>query len=199
MPRPAAVRYTAGVIDTLHSSPYAVLTLIAAPAVLTNASSVLALGTSNRFARAVDRQRQLSVLLEKGEALIEGEGELRLRQLRRTEVRGLLLLRALTSFYTSLGAFAAAALLSLLGAIVGARVAGLGTAAGVVAIASGLAGVGGLVYGCVVLVRETRVALESLREEAEFTHRKFAHLHPESAAAAGLPPAGSGAAAAATS
>ena len=45
-------------------TPYAALTLIVAPAILTNASSVLALGTSNRFARAVDRQWQLSDLLE---------------------------------------------------------------------------------------------------------------------------------------
>ena len=178
-------------IDTLHSSPYAALTLIAAPAVLTNASSVLALGTSNRFARAVDRQRQLSVLLEKrDEAMEPGEGELRLRQLRRTEVRGQLLLRALTSFYLSLGSFAAASLLALVGAIVGAEVAAVfGTAAGLLAVGVGLAGVGGLVFGCVLLVRETRVALESLREEADFTHRKFAHLHPQTAAAAGsFPP-----------
>src|SRR5262244_1821468 len=38
-------------------NPFAVLTLIAAPAVFTNASSVLALGTGNRLARVVDRTR----------------------------------------------------------------------------------------------------------------------------------------------
>ena len=40
------------------SNPFAILTLIAAPAVLTNAASLLALGTSNRFARNIDRSRQ---------------------------------------------------------------------------------------------------------------------------------------------
>jgi branched-subunit amino acid transport protein len=42
---------------SLANSPFAVLTAIVAPAILTNASSVLALGTSNRFARVVDRTR----------------------------------------------------------------------------------------------------------------------------------------------
>lgn len=36
-------------------SPFQILTLIVAPAVLTNSSAVLSLSTSNRFARAVDR------------------------------------------------------------------------------------------------------------------------------------------------
>jgi hypothetical protein len=39
------------------ATPFAVLTAVVAPAILTNASSVLALGTSNRLARVVDRTR----------------------------------------------------------------------------------------------------------------------------------------------
>ena len=46
-------------ITPVADSPFAVLTLIAAPAVFTNASSVLALGTGNRLARVVDRTRAL--------------------------------------------------------------------------------------------------------------------------------------------
>src|SRR5712692_7320698 len=41
-------------------NPLAVLTLIGAPAVFTNASSVLVLGTGNRLARVVDRTRYLA-------------------------------------------------------------------------------------------------------------------------------------------
>ena len=41
----------------LANSPFAVLTAIVAPAILTNASSVLALGTSNRLRQVVDRTR----------------------------------------------------------------------------------------------------------------------------------------------
>jgi len=36
---------------TVSDSPFAVLTAVVAPAVLTNASSVLCLGTGNRLAR----------------------------------------------------------------------------------------------------------------------------------------------------
>ena len=44
----------------LAQNPFALLSLIAAPAVLTNAASVLALSTSNRFLRASERMRALS-------------------------------------------------------------------------------------------------------------------------------------------
>ncbi len=46
-------------------NPFAALSLIAAPAVLTNASSLLILSTSNRLARAVDRARQMTTELER--------------------------------------------------------------------------------------------------------------------------------------
>ena len=43
----------------LAESPFAALTIVVAPAILTNASSVLCLGTGNRIARVVDRTRAL--------------------------------------------------------------------------------------------------------------------------------------------
>jgi hypothetical protein len=43
--------------SSLVANPFAALTAVAGPAVLTNACSVLALGTSNRLARVVDRTR----------------------------------------------------------------------------------------------------------------------------------------------
>jgi hypothetical protein len=167
-------------VDGATANPFAVLTLIAAPAVLTNASSVLALGTSNRFARAVDRQRQLSKLLETESAKMDAEElAVRRRQLRISERRGLMLITALTRFYTSLGAFAASALVSLVGAVVvpiGYRsiqvvVTGLALVAGVI-------GVGGLVFGCVLLIRETRLTVESLREEAILSLRLSKERNP---------------------
>jgi len=156
-------------IQSLTDSPFAALSLIVAPAMLTNASSLLALGTSNRFARAVDRQRQLSALLEKdGENMTPAEGDLRLRQLRRTEIRGQLLLRTLTSFYLSLGAFAAASFLSLIGAVI-SPLPIPSIIIAVLAMVAGLTCIVGLVTGSVRVVRETRLALESLEEEAAFT------------------------------
>jgi hypothetical protein len=41
------------------TNPFAVLSLIVAPAILTNASCVLVMSTSNRLARVVDRARNL--------------------------------------------------------------------------------------------------------------------------------------------
>ena len=51
-------------MNPFELNPFGLLTFIVAPAILTNASSVMALGTSNRFARTVDRVRKLSALLE---------------------------------------------------------------------------------------------------------------------------------------
>lgn len=169
-----------GLMEGLHENPFAALSLIAAPAVLTNASSLLALGTSNRFARAVDRQRQLSALLEGDkDGADEQTGALRLRQLHRSERRGQLLLGALTSFYVSLGAFAAASLVSLLGAvIVPAGFGVLSAAIRVTALAIGVVGLGGLVSGCTSLVRETRITLAALREEAAFSAERFHAKYP---------------------
>jgi hypothetical protein len=53
------VQYTA-----IAGNPFAVLTAVVAPAILTNASSVLALGTSNRLARVVDRTRIVAAELD---------------------------------------------------------------------------------------------------------------------------------------
>jgi hypothetical protein len=148
-------------------NPFAVLSLIVAPAILTNASSVLALSTSNRLARAVDRARELSKQLEEAGDLAAPEAVRRLRELSVTEQRTLMLLAALRSFYVALGSFASAALVSLLGAVmvpmgIGAPVQVLevsGVVAGVLAVSA-------LVYGSVVLVRETRIVVQVLQERA---------------------------------
>ena len=41
--------------SALTADPFSILTVVVAPAVLTNASFVLALGTNNRLARVADR------------------------------------------------------------------------------------------------------------------------------------------------
>ena len=70
-----------------------VLTLIAAPAVFTNASSVLALGTGNRLARVVDRTRTLVKDLH-GPEINPATRTLWVSHLGRLEKRGALLVRA---------------------------------------------------------------------------------------------------------
>jgi hypothetical protein len=63
------------------SNPFAILTFISAPAVLTNASCVLLFGTGNRYGRAIDRTHELSHTVEKGAILEETELWLRIRQM----------------------------------------------------------------------------------------------------------------------
>ncbi len=156
-------------MDGLEANPFGILTFIVAPAILTNASSVMALGTSNRFARAIDRARALSAQVEGKENDPDPEIALHITQLRYAERRALLLVRALTAFYLSLGAFAAASLVSLLGAVFFvAHQELLRQVTLAVALCAGVVGVGGLVSGSGLLVWETRMALRILREETGF-------------------------------
>ena len=158
----------------LSDNPFTVLSLVAAPAVLTNASSVLALGTSNRFARAIDRARALSVLLEKKEAAADPLTIMQVRQLNRIERRSLILLHALRAFYLALGSFAAAALVSILGAMLASSAHHLIFLLTLwLALATGTVGVGGLVFGCALLVAETRLAVQNVSEESAFIRDKY--------------------------
>ena len=153
---------------TLEGNPFAILTFIAAPAILTNASSLLALGTSNRFARNVDRLRIIIKLLDAEKGLPASP----LVQLYRDQIgqyqrRGGLLVRALSSLYFSIGCFAGGSLMSLLGAILAStNHPNLLWPVLVLALLAGVAGLSGLVVGCSLLVRETRLAVLTISEEA---------------------------------
>jgi hypothetical protein len=155
----------------IAENPFAVLTLIAAPSVFTNASSVLALGTSNRLARVVDRTRYLARELHASSTHDETT-DLWVVHLGRLEKRGALLYLAMSFFYGAIGAFAAASLISILGAVLASTtyrlpfeaIAGIGFVAGTI-------GFIGLVVGCSFLVRETRLALRAMSDEAELAKR----------------------------
>ena len=155
-------------MDPLSFSPLGLLTFIAAPAMLTNASSITTLGTGNRFARAIDRARTLSALVQASGDAETSETLMHRRQLTYAERRALILVRALTAFYVSVGSFGAASLISLLGAVfvvVGSDFAHRLCLS--IALFSGIMGVGGLVIGSSLLVWETRMALYILTEETE--------------------------------
>lgn len=146
-------------------NPFAALSLIVAPAILTNASSVLIMSTSNRLARAVDRARELSKQLEAASDYSSPESSRRLRELQAAETRALLLLRGLRSFYVALGSFALAALISLLGAVLVPLKMGITVPLlEISGVVSGLAAVGALVNGSFLLLRETRIAVQILSE-----------------------------------
>ena len=154
-------------MDTVGGNPFAVLTAVVAPAILTNACSVLALGTSNRLARVVDRTRvvarELAALGPSDSHYPNWEA-----QLDGLQVRTRLLVKALRAIYGSLGLFATAALVSVVGSIVtyyGPGImfeltAGLALLAGAVAVL-------GLASGCFLMVQETRLAVQNLAEEAK--------------------------------
>jgi hypothetical protein len=150
-------------------NPFAALTTVVAPAILTNASSVLCLGTANRLARVVDRTHVVSAELA-GVAPTAKSYVVRRRQLEALRARWTLVLRALKLFYMSLGSFAAATLISLFGAVFASSgqhlpfpfIAFFG-------LVSGTLGVAGLVFGCSILVQETRLSLQNLEEETRLT------------------------------
>ncbi|HEY3332156.1 MAG TPA: DUF2721 domain-containing protein [Capsulimonadaceae bacterium] len=168
-------------IPDMSSNAFTMLTFIAAPAVLTNAASVLALGTSNRFARAVDRARTLAQQLT--QKAMEHEPDayaILVRQFDRVQARTILLVRALKCFYSALGSFAAAALVSLIGAGLALSTHHwLYTGAVTVALAAGVYGVSAMVWGSSLLVRDTQLAVVNLSEEGELVRAQMRQMREE--------------------
>src|SRR4029453_15544243 len=109
----------------LSSNPFALLSLIAAPAVLTNAASVLVMSTTNRFLRASERMRALAVRGEE-KKLPPGLRALVRAQVDRTERQAVLLLGALRAAYTAIGSFGTPGPISLLRAGMAATTLPLG-------------------------------------------------------------------------
>src|SRR5260370_21010409 len=148
------------------NDPFAALSIVVAPAIVTSVASVLCLGTANRLARVVDRTRvvsaQLAHLAPKAETIVTSR-----RQLEELRVRWNLVLRALICFYMSLGSFAAAALISLVGSSFTATAVRLPfNFMAILGLLSGTVGVGGLVFGCPIMRQATRLALEKIAEES---------------------------------
>ena len=155
-------------------SPFAALTFVAAPALLTNASSVLALSTINRMLRTRDHMTEL---LKKSEAGVQSQAAAvrLLEMVNRVESQAALLLRALHAIYLGLGAFASATLITLLGAGTAVLLGELWLRLmGWVGIALGMAGVGCLVIGCANLFYATRISLINIREEGAAIREQLA-------------------------
>jgi len=151
--------------DVITQNPFAILSLIAAPAVLTNATSVLALSTSNRFLRAGERLRAVTQEYEK--ATLPEDRNWRLVHIGRIEEQALLLLHALRRVYVALGSFVSASLVSILGAAFAARqVHPLDFMMMVLALMIGFVGALALVWGCVNLFRATKLSMLNISEEA---------------------------------
>jgi threonine/homoserine/homoserine lactone efflux protein len=144
------------------------LSAMITPAVLISACGTLIFSTATRLGRIVDRVRELSRMGEELSAggvrdFPEERFEELQRQLSSHAQRGRLIQASLTSFYVALGIFVATTISIGLTAF----------APRVQWLPSGL-GIGGtivLFYGCVLLIRETRLAITSVRSEMDFVLR----------------------------
>jgi Protein of unknown function (DUF2721) len=147
----------------IAADPFSILTVVVAPAVLTNASSVLALGTNNRLARVADRAHALTAQLVGNKDHVGSAAELGMLQ-----TRAQLLLRALRWFYLGLGLFASSALISIAGSIVVyyGWPSSFQIAAGI-GVVFGTSAVVALVCGCIMMIRETQLAVEGLAYDAK--------------------------------
>jgi hypothetical protein len=148
----------------MQNNPFSAMTFIVAPAILTNAMSVLALGSGNRLARAVDRFRETQKEIERAGGTVDPA---RARRLERLRNRARCLLGAMQAFFRALGSFAGTTLVAVLGtALSGLGYARLSSAAALLGLAVGTFGLLNLLWGCVLVVRDTRLAVAGLDEEA---------------------------------
>ena len=145
----------------------AILTAMITPAVLISACGALIFSTSTRLGRVVDRVRMLS---EKFEALaahpdqdemFEERRALIFTQLDRQTSRARLIQRAMTAFYTALGVFVSS---SVAIAVVSAAARNFTW----IAVVLGLLGSMFMLYGSVLLIVESRMALASIMSEMDF-------------------------------
>jgi len=162
------------------NSPFVFLTFLAAPAILTNASTLLALGTSNRLARASDRARAAAAGIVGAQDLNDPIVRMQQNEFTTSTTRAELLVTALRRFYLAAACFSGGTCTALIGAFT--NYLGLHWFDEVTQIATvvfAMAGVGGIVAGSVTLLRETRMALRSIEQHhAAITTWRATHQAP---------------------
>jgi cytochrome bd-type quinol oxidase subunit 1 len=156
------------------SNPFAALTFIAAPALLTNASSLLLLGTTNRLARAVDRVRALAAQLDHLAGSDNRLARIELDLMVLAEQRVRIIVRAMTAFYLAVGSFAFGTMLALVGAaLVSPSHADARTWVLRLTIGACVIGVAAIMSGSLALVFESRITFRILTEEAGLVRKRF--------------------------
>ena len=165
----------------------AVLSAMITPAVLISACGSLAISTSNRLGRTIDRTRRLAEQFAQVAAppTVAGDpggapdgDERRAEQravlfdlLGRATQRSQLLQRAMTRIYLAIGVFVATSVAIGLVAVTGARYSW-------VPVTLGLAGAGLLFHASVLLIVESRIALGAVQTEMAFVWRTGQQLAP---------------------
>ena len=145
----------------------AILTAMITPAVLISACGALIFSTSTRLSEVIDRVRLLSERFEsfarnpENDDMFEERRELVFSQLDRQTSRARLIQRAMTAFYTALGVFVSS---SVAIAIVSAAARNFMW----IAVMLGLLGSLFMLYGSVLLIIESRMALSAIHSEMDF-------------------------------
>jgi hypothetical protein len=169
-------------LSTTFPDALSVLSAMITPAVLISGCASLIMATTGRLNRAVDRTRETAAQLAAfvADAATQSDAgrdealhRLMFQQLDYSTTRSRLLQRGLTRLYFALGAFVATSVAIGIVAVTGSQYA-------LVPIAFGLAGAALLLYACVVLVRESQIALTALDREMDFVwERGRTHATPE--------------------
>ena len=157
---------------TAVQTPLSALTFIVAPALLTNATSVLAMSTINRHLRTRDRMHEM---FKRADPVDETAAERaqRLETVDRVQKQGELLLASLHAIYLALAAFAGSTLVTLLGASLSWFYEGPAFQVFVgLGILLGCVGVGGLMMGSWHLFHATRISLVNMKIEADIIRRR---------------------------
>jgi hypothetical protein len=145
------------------------LTAMITPALLISATGSLVLSTSTRLGRVVDRvrelERRLSELIvaeDKNDIPLYGKRlEVIVDLLNKVTSRSRILQRAMSAFYYGLGCFILTSLTI--------AVAGLFGVYRWLPIPVGVIGFSYLFYGSVLMLRETRMAMATIKAEMDFT------------------------------
>ena len=172
-------------MPTGAASGLEVLSAMITPAVLISASGTLVLSTSVRLARVVDRVRALGEMMEDAFGAPESdlaaarEAEIA-HQLELQTRRGELIQRALTSFYVALCIF--------VGTTISIAISAFAPAVAWAPTGLGIVGMLTMFYGCVLLVRETRLALVSVDMEMKFVRGLRARYAADGGSAARVKP-----------
>ena len=153
-------------------SPFTVLTFIAAPALLTNATSVLAMSTTTRMLRTRDAMAQL-LRRSEGHSLSGEDADRMVGQVNRTEKQAGLLLAALGAIYLALGSFSGATLVTLIGAALAEF--GFKPWLAYFGVGLGAFGVVFVIIGSVRLFQATQLSIINIHEEAKLIRSRYAH------------------------
>ena len=148
------------------------------PAVLISACAALIFSTATRMGRVIDRVRSLSARFEElarnpeADEMAEERRAMIFGQLERQTTRARLIQRAMVAFYSALGVFVATSV----------AIAVLNSVARNftwVAVALGLVGAMFMLYGSLLLIVESRMALAAILSEMDFLSKVSRHYAGE--------------------